>query len=127
MPSALQRVKRLEQAMRDRFVSSSECICFPPHERPFYVFRIERLMLERLKCPLHGNRFKPFGLYIFMAAWLIEKLPRLVDRRSEQFRKAWFATFPPELWPAVEERGEDGTIYLILKDGTRLLAEGPLR
>ena len=62
-------------------------------------------MLERLKCPLHGNRFKPFGLHIFMAAWLIEKLPRLVDRRSEQFRKAWFATFPLSYGPRWWKKG----------------------
>jgi hypothetical protein len=42
---------------------------------------------------------------------------------SDQYRKAWFASFPPELWPA-EEETENGNIFLRLKDGTRLLAYG---
>ena len=41
---------------------------------------------------------------------------------SAQHQKAWAASFPPDLWPAEEEETEDG-IYLVLKDGTRLLAE----
>ena len=44
---------------------------------------------------------------------------------SEQYRKAWFASFPPELWPAEEEESEEGRIFLKLKNGTRLLAYEP--
>jgi hypothetical protein len=49
-----------------------------------------------------------------------EKLRR--ERLSPQFKKAWLAGFPSELWPSEEEEAEDG-IYLRLKDGTRLLAQ----
>ena len=41
---------------------------------------------------------------------------------TEQYRKAWFASFPLQLWPAEEEETETGEIYLKLKDGSRLLA-----
>ena len=44
----------------------------------------------------------------------------LFNSHSEQYRKAWFSTFPPSLWPAVEEDGEDGMIILRLKNGARL-------
>jgi hypothetical protein len=79
-------------------------------------------MLTRVKCPLHGRRFKP--LYrIFVAKWLRAKQPQhLWTHHSEQYRKAWFASFPPDLWPAEEEEGPSGRIFLKLKDGTRLLA-----
>jgi hypothetical protein len=52
----------------------------------------------------------------------------LWTRHTEQYRKAWFGRFPPELWPAEEEETEHGNIYLKLKDGSRLLAyESPWR
>jgi len=72
-----------------------------------------------VKCPLHGERFKTPRFHIYVAKWLREKLWRLLySRHSEQYRKAWFASFPPELWPA-EEDDTDGSRCLKLKDGTR--------
>jgi hypothetical protein len=47
-----------------------------------------------------------------------------LNRTSEQFQKAWRASFPDELWPATEDQTASGEIYLLLKDGTRLLASG---
>jgi hypothetical protein len=49
----------------------------------------------------------------------------VVTFHSEQYRKAWFASFPPELWPAEEEESEEGRIFLKLKNRTRLLAYEP--
>ena len=49
----------------------------------------------------------------------------LRTHHSEQYRKAWFASFPPNLWPAEEEEDPNGPIFLKLKDGTRLLASEP--
>ena len=51
-------------------------------------------------------------------------MERLATFHSEQYRKAWFASFPPELWPAAEET-EDGKIFLRLMDGSKLLAYEP--
>ncbi len=63
---------------------------------------------------------------IYVSAWLREKREYFIDnRRTEQFKKAWRVSFPPELWPGEEEEGEGGTIFLKLKDGTRLLAYRP--
>jgi NAD(P)-dependent dehydrogenase (short-subunit alcohol dehydrogenase family) len=72
--------------------------------------------------PLHGVRVqKSFQIYV--AGWLRKKLPGLLwTHHSPQFRRAWFATFPESLWPAVEERTDDGRTLLGLKDGTKLLA-----
>ena len=43
-------------------------------------------------------------------------------RLSPQYRKAWEAGFPSEVWPAVpKEEIEDGKIFFRLKDGTKLL------
>jgi hypothetical protein len=79
-------------------------------------------MLTRVKCPLHGERFKPmFRLYV--AKWLrVKQAQHLWTHHSEQYRKAWFASFPADLWPAEEEETEDGRTLLRLKDGTTILA-----
>jgi hypothetical protein len=55
-----------------------------------------------------------------VSKWLREKLWRhLYIYHGEQYRKAWFASFSPDLWPA-EEVLVDGKIVLRLKDGTIL-------
>ena len=41
-------------------------------------------------------------------------------RLSEQYHKAWHASFPPDLWPGEEEETADGRTLLRLKDGTTL-------
>ena len=119
------RIERAEQAAKAKSKFAPECLCFPENEPPFFAFEIELEMLTRVKCPLHGRRFKP--LYrIFVAKWLRAKQPHhLWTHHSEQYRKAWFASFPPDLWPAVEEENPSGRIFLKLKDGTRLLASEP--
>jgi hypothetical protein len=67
-----------------------------------------------------------FRLYV--AKWLRVKQPKLLwTHHSEQYRKAWFASFPPDLWPAEEEETDDGRTILQLKDGTTLLALEPAR
>ena len=60
-----------------------------------------------------------------MSTWPIgfaKSLPQLLwTHHSEQFRKAWFAGFPPHLWPAQEQVDTTGRICLQLKDGTKLM------
>ena len=48
----------------------------------------------------------------------------LESHHTEQYRKAWFAGFPPNLWPAEEEEDGSGRIFLRLKDGSKILATG---
>jgi hypothetical protein len=58
--------------------------------------------------------------------WHREKLPRFREtHHSQQYLKAWRAGFPEHLWPAKEEATCDG-LFLVLKDGTKLLATGTL-
>jgi hypothetical protein len=102
------------------------CICFPKNEPPFFGWPIEEQIAARIACPLHGERFQPLQFHVYVSVWLREKLWMLLwDRHSEQYRKAWFATFPPELWPA-EEDESNGPLCLKLKDGTRLSVHEPL-
>jgi hypothetical protein len=62
----------------------------------------------------------------YVSKWLREKIWGIWVRRcSEQYQKAYYASFPSDLWPAEEEETEHG-LYLRLKDGTRLLATGSL-
>ena len=118
------RIERAELAAKAEHRFSSECICFPENEPPFFAFEIELEMLARVKCPLHGERFTP-RFHIYVAKWLRAKQPQLIwTHHSEQYRKAWFASFPPNLWPAEEEEDSSGQIHLRLKDGSKILAGG---
>ena len=79
-------------------------------------------MAIAVKCPLHGERFKPPRFQIYVSKWLREKQSQLLwSHHSEQYRKAWFATFPTDLWPAHEMMEQQGMI-LKLKDGTKIPA-----
>jgi hypothetical protein len=99
-----------------------DCICFPDKERPSFGFAIELEIAGKMLCPVHGMRFTPLS-HLYVAKRFREKLwTDLGTHHSEQYRKAWFACFPSELWPAEEEETEEGKIFLKLKDGSRLLA-----
>jgi hypothetical protein len=119
------RIERVEQATKAQSKFSADCICFPENESPFFAFDIELEMLTRVRCPLHGERFKPL-YHLYVAKWLRAKQAQhLWTHHSQRYRRAWFASFPPDLWPAEEEEDPSGRIFLKLKDGTRLLASEP--
>ena len=122
----LKRIEKLEQRAKEiakaRSMHSPECICFPENEPPSFGFPLEQEIASRMKCPLHGNRWKWTFHHIYVSTWLREVFERKRETLSTQHRKAWAASFPPSLWPALEEETEEG-VYLRLKDGTRLLAE----
>jgi hypothetical protein len=106
---------------------SGGCICFPRNEPPEFGWLIEEQIAAKVKCPIHGERFKTPRFHIYVAKWLREKLWGLLwGRHSEQYRKAWYASFPSELWPAEEVIPENGPLYLKLKDGTKLSVYEPL-
>jgi hypothetical protein len=123
--SLIQRIALAEERLRTLSIFSPDCICFPQNERPGFGFPIEMEIAGRVKCPQHGERFTPC-MHLYVPKWLREKFAEhLATFHREQYRKAWFASFPPELWPAEEEEMETGEIYLKLKDGSRLLAYEP--
>ncbi len=121
----LKRIDAAEDVLKAQSVFSADCICFREKERPSFGFLIEMEIAGAVKCPLHGDRFTPL-FHLYVPKWLREKsLEHLEDFHSEQYRKAWFAGFPRELWPAEEEESEKGRIFLKLKNGTRFLAYEP--
>jgi hypothetical protein len=114
----LARIDRVELAARAQSKFSSECICFPANEPPFFGFPIEQQIAGKVKCPLHGERFKPL-FHLYVPGWRREKEKKRFLSLSKQYHKAWLASFPNELWPA-EEEVVDGKVALRLKDGTIL-------
>lgn len=94
-------------------------------EQPSFGFPIEVEIASKVLCPVHGAELTPL-FHVYLAKRFREQLWKdLSIHHSEQYRKAWLARFPPELWPAVEEETEHGSIFLKLKDGSRLLAYEP--
>jgi hypothetical protein len=112
---------RIEQAAKPKGRVPPDCICFPSNEPPFFGFPIEQQIAAKVKCPLHGERFKPL-LHLFVPAWMRENEKKRWSRLSDQYHKAWQASFPSDLWPVEEEEADDGRVFLKLRDGTRILA-----
>jgi hypothetical protein len=103
----LKRLGKVEEALKAHSIYFRDS----PFEEP---------VAAGVKCPLHGNRFKQSILHIFVSAWRREKEPARRQGLSAQYRKAWEASFPTELWPAVPEiEEEDGNTFFRLKDGTK--------
>ena len=112
-------VKTICTSAEAQSIFSPDCICFPENEQPFFCFLIEEQFAAKVKCPLHGQRFKPITFHIYVGKWRRESEPHRRQRLSAQYQKAWDAGFPPEQWPA-EETEFDGRLSLRLKDGTIL-------
>ncbi|MCU1307815.1 MAG: hypothetical protein JWN45_2510 [Acidobacteriaceae bacterium] len=137
MRSLISRVEQLEsraeRLLELRSTLRSDCICFPEGQEPAVGFPILQEIAFFVKCPLHGDRFRP-GRFIYVSKWMREKLHKIVSnpassffspmKRPEQYRKAYFASFPLDLFPGNEEREEiaerHSKTFLLLKDGTRI-------
>jgi hypothetical protein len=121
------RIQKLEQrlaaAVKALSRTSPKCICFPEGTVPFVSFEIEEDIAFLVKCPLHGDRFRRTEFWMFKPVWLSEKTAIWVGRQSAQYQKAYAASFPADLWPAVGEV-VNGVPCLRLKDGTRLDMHG---
>src|SRR5438874_1950682 len=118
----LARVERAEQLATTKTKFSSDCICWPENELPFFGFDVEREIAVGVECPVHGKRCFWRLYHLYIPKWFREKRQERLSRRSQQYQKAWNASFPAELWPAEEEETANGEIFLRLQDGTRLLA-----
>jgi hypothetical protein len=114
------RIERAEQAAKEQSKFSSECICFPQNEQPFFGFPLKEQIAAKVKCPHHGDRFRLI-FHIYVPKWGRDNEKKVRwFRLSEQYHKAWHASFPPDLWPGEEEETADGRTLLRLKDGTTL-------
>jgi hypothetical protein len=89
----LKRLENLEEAAEAQSRLSPRCICFPDKEPPFFCDPDEEEAAARVKCPLHGERFKRQQFFIYVASWMRAKEPARRQRLSSQYRKAWDATF----------------------------------
>jgi hypothetical protein len=117
----LKRIEQVELTSKSKSSFPAECTCFPEKERPSFHWLVELEAAAKVKCPLHGERFKPTGM-IYVAGWLRKKREWFIaTRRSPQYQKAWRASFPSGLWPAEEQR-VGNKISLRLKDESVLLA-----
>jgi hypothetical protein len=95
----LKRIEKAEQALKAQSVFSPDCICFPDTEPPFFCSPSEAIVAAKVKCPVHGERIKEPIFHIYVSAWRVEKEPVRREQLSAQYRKAWAASFPPDLWP----------------------------
>ncbi len=64
-----------------------------------------------LKCPLHGDRFQLYP-HLFTPDWLREREIKRWPRHSEQYLKAWNASFPRNLW-TIQEVAVAGRCWLL--------------
>jgi hypothetical protein len=67
---------------------------FPEKEPPFFCFPPEEEIVAKVKCSLHGNRFRPTMFRIHLAKWRRESEPIRRQRLSSPYHKAWSASFP---------------------------------
>jgi hypothetical protein len=63
---------------------SSACLCFPEDEQPFFCSPSEEQVAARVKCPLHGSRFRQPISHICVSAWLVAKQPARRQQGSPQ-------------------------------------------
>jgi hypothetical protein len=65
----LKRIEQAEKALQARSIFSTDCICFPENEPPFFCFPSEEEIAAKVRCPLHGNRFRQPIFHIYVAKW----------------------------------------------------------
>ena len=87
------RLEKAEKAITAHSTSSPDCICFPKDEQPFFCSIEEEEIASRLKCPVHGARFSQPIFHIYVPQWRRNSERKRRKRLSEQYRKAWEASF----------------------------------
>ena len=98
----IKRLEIAEEALKSLSKFSADCICFPENEQPFFCTESEAEIAARLKCPLHGDRFKHPIFHIYVAKWRRESEVIRRQQLSEQYRKAWAATLPLDVYSQEE-------------------------
>ena len=64
-------------------------------EQPCFCDPDEEPVAAAVKCPLHGERFKPITLHLYVGEWRRKAEP-LRRERLIQYKKAWDASFSPD-------------------------------
>jgi hypothetical protein len=85
------RIALAEHAVVVHEKSSKNCICFPAKEPPFFSSVADQEVADRVKCPLHGDRFRKLS-HLYVPLWRKER--ERIRRKicSVQFKKAWLAS-----------------------------------
>lgn len=121
MTSIVKRIERAEAAAKQshHLEHSDACICFPPDERPFLLYEPVRALAASVRCPMHGNRFEQLQpMHIHIPDWKREvEVGFRWSTASEQYRRAWNASFPAGSW-AVEEIQIAGRSWLLPRSET---------
>ena len=109
------RIDRLEEIVEAYSKFGSGCTCFPGPAPPFFVFPVFEAIAFKIKCPLHGDRFQLYPR-LFTPDWLREReIKKGWPRRTEQYLKAWNASFPRDLW-TIQEVVVAGRCWLLPKE-----------
>jgi len=116
------RIERAEAATREsrQPKDSTGCSCFPPDERPFFLYEPVHVIAAGVKCLIHGNRFDQLQplRFLFIGDWKREvEVGISWPMASEQYRRAWNASFPSGSW-AVEEIEIAGRTWLLPRSET---------
>src|SRR5438874_13512850 len=69
----LARVERAEQLATTKTKFSSDCICWPENELPFFGFDVEREIAVGVECPVHGKRCFWRLYHLYIPKWFREK------------------------------------------------------
>jgi hypothetical protein len=67
------------------------------NEPPFFCFPSEEEIAAKVKCPLHGNRFRQPIFHIYVAKWRRESEKKTPTTPEPQYQKAWLASLPEDL------------------------------
>ena len=126
LKSLKSRLSKLEQVKRKMAIEAA-CICFPPNEPPKLRLQAERDAVSGVLCPIHGQRFTRFAGPLIYGEIILPLHQNLHwrTRHSPQFVKAMDASFPSDRWPPTEIVEPDGTVRLVLKDGTQIHRTAP--
>jgi hypothetical protein len=124
----LKRIRRAEVLAKEKSRAEhlAKCTCFPEHESPSFLYPGIEELASSLKCPLHGQRFRYSQALDADASKIDLEIGWVWRHASEQYRKAWNATFQDSSWPA-EEIQVLGRKWLLPRSPDGELMEGQMR
>jgi hypothetical protein len=108
------RIDQIERAMQSRRVTIArlgDCICF--NRAPFFFYEPVREIALQVPCPVHGQRTTQEASYNALDDLRREwEIGSWWPHDSEEYRRAWNASFQNEAWP-VEQIELNGRLWLL--------------